>query len=298
MKNENKSDNSPSLKIEGHSGCKLEILDYEDGFSVKKYAGHISYNKRLKEQMRKQQFFYERIKKLGLFLTPEIIEEGYNKTSELYWFSMRYVSGDNANEYFSKIDVHKLREISDNYILYFKIIINEAKISEAPIKPIHDKISVLKQKFENNKYLTKSFIENLIGYLTNSIPKEYIYLGNCHGDFSLTNQLYTKNNIFLLDFLDSFIDSPIIDIVKLRQDSNIGRIFELDTKLERHKSARAFLSISFLDSIIKEFINSDKILNAWYPYLQVFNLARIIPYTESKRELKFLEKNILKMITI
>jgi hypothetical protein len=298
MERKKKNNNAPSLKIEGHSGCKLEILGYKDDFSVKKHSGNISYNKRLKEQMHKQQVFYKRPNKLSVFLTAEIIKEGYNDISELYWFSMRYVGGDNATEYFSKIDVHTLKKISDNYIEYFKEIISEAKVSKAPITPFKDKIAELKYKFERNNNLSKNFRESLISYLINCIPIEKLYIGNCHGDFSLTNQLYTKDNVFLLDFLDSFLDSPIIDIVKLRQDSNLGRIFQLDTKLEKYKSARADLSIAFLDNIIKEFIDSDEILSAWYPYLQVLNLARIIPYTESKKELAFLEQNILKIITI
>ena len=298
MESEKKTDSVPSLKIEGHSGCKLEILDYENGYSVKKHSGSISYNERLKQQMFKQQFFHKKTSKLNVFLTAEIIKDGYDDISEIYWFSMRYVSGDNAIEYFSKVDVNKLRQISDSYIDYFKKLINESKILNAPTAPILDKINELKQKFKKNNHLTKNFGEELIGYLIKAIPSEKIYIGNCHGDFSLTNQLFTKDSIFLLDFLDSFLDSPIIDIVKLRQDSKLGRIFQLDTKLKRYKYARADLSIAFLDNIIKEFIDSDKILSAWYPYLQVLNLARIIPYTKSNKELAFLEKKILKIIKI
>ena len=292
--------NAPSLKIEGHSGCKLEILNNNNNnsYSVKKHSGSIPYNERLKQQMLKQQVFYKKTSKLNVFLTAEIINEGYDNNSEIYWFSMRYVGGDNATEYFSKLDVHKLRQISNNYIEYFKKLINESKVLNAPIAPIVGKIAELKKKFKKNNNLTKGFREELIGYLTNAVPNKKIYFGNCHGDFSLTNQLYTKDNIFLLDFLDSFLDSPVIDIVKLRQDSNLGRIFQLDTKLEKYKYSRAELSIAFLDNSIKEFIDSDEILSAWYPYLQVLNLARIIPYTKSKKELAFLEKNILKIITI
>ena len=45
--------NAPSLKIEGHSGCKLEILNNNNNnsYSVKKHSGSIPYNERLKQQM-------------------------------------------------------------------------------------------------------------------------------------------------------------------------------------------------------------------------------------------------------
>lgn len=293
---ENKT--KPVLKIDGHSGCKLEIVNYKNRFIVKKQAGQISYNTRLKKQMHKQEFFYKRTKKISKFLTAPIIEQGYFKELGFFWFSMDYLTGDSATEYFSKINVHGLKIISNNYVEYFKTLINESKIGDAPLNDIHDKITELAYKFKNNNRLTIDFKEKLLNFLINSIPKERIYLGKCHGDFSLTNQLFDKDHIFILDFLDSFLDSPIIDIVKLRQDSKIKRIFELDTKLKKYKYTRANLSITYLDNIIEDFIKSDKILKKWYPYLQVLNLARIIPYTNSKKELVFLEKKILKIIKI
>ncbi len=44
-------------------------------------------------------------------------------------------------------------------------------------------------------------------------------VGICHGDLTFSNMLFNGNNYYLIDFLDSFVESPLLDIVKLRQDS-------------------------------------------------------------------------------
>ena len=46
-----------------------------------------------------------------------------------------------------------------------------------------------------------------------------IPVGTCHGDLTFSNILFNGNNYYLIDFLDSFIESPLLDIVKLRQDT-------------------------------------------------------------------------------
>ena len=165
MKNKPTSSDTPKLKIAGHSGCQLEIFEYEDDFSVKKTSGDAGYNKRLKEQAQKQRCFYEKSNKLDIFLTAEIINESDFNTLELYWFAMRYVTGDEAIEYFSRVDVHGLKKVADSYIAYFKTMINESKILEAPIKTIQNKITELDKKFLKNPYLEKGLKGPLIHYL-------------------------------------------------------------------------------------------------------------------------------------
>lgn len=44
-------------------------------------------------------------------------------------------------------------------------------------------------------------------------------VGVCHGDLTFSNILFNGNNYYLIDFLDSFIEAPLLDIVKIRQDS-------------------------------------------------------------------------------
>lgn len=285
----------PCLKVKGHSGCKLEILDNKGRCIVKKYSSGFDYNERLKNQMHKQNEFMHITRNFKGFSSAEIIDCGFNDEDNLWWFSMEYVGGQKATEYFAKIDINTLNSIADNYIDYFKKRIIESQVVSPPTHIFIDKIRDLKSKLESIEFLEKKSKQQLIEYLMESIPSEDIYIGDCHGDFSLTNQLYSEDKIYLLDFLDTFIDSPLIDISKFRQDTGIGRIFQIDVD-EESKLGRAYISLSYLDERVEQLIKSDYILSAWYPYFQVLNLTRILPYTTQKKELKFLEKNIFNII--
>ena len=49
-----------------------------------------------------------------------------------------------------------------------------------------------------------------------------IPIGFCHGDLTFSNIMFAldDNQVGLIDFLDSFIETPLIDLVKLRQDTH------------------------------------------------------------------------------
>ena len=40
----------------------------------------------------------------------------------------------------------------------------------------------------------------------------------CHGDLTFTNIIFHPNRLYFIDFLDSFIDSYLVDFAKLKQD--------------------------------------------------------------------------------
>ena len=76
-----------------------------------------------------------------------------------------------------------------------------------------------------NKPGTIENYEMVFDYLNNNIPNLNIYKNVCHGDLTLSNLIFKNNEIYCIDFLDSFIDSPIIDLVKLKQDSSLEEYF-------------------------------------------------------------------------
>ena len=284
------------IQIAGHSGCHLEVKKNDGVLRVLKRSGDSSYNDRLKRQMDKQIKFATFQSNEDLFKTAVVVDYGLEKNSNLFWFLMDYIRGEKATEYFARIDVFALKETTRNYLDYFEEAIEQSKIAPCPKNIIESKIEELKYKYSDIVGIPKEFLSSLLNYLSTEIPESDIYSGNCHGDFSLSNQLYTQEGVILLDFLDSFIESPIIDIAKLRQDTQLKRILLIDVGLEVWKKSRANLAFSYLDDILSQFVSKDPILQAWSTYMQVFNLARIIPYTSNQKELDYLKININKLI--
>jgi hypothetical protein len=74
-------------KLNGHSGCNIELIKEKDLFFVRKSSTKKSYNKRLEKQMLKQSLFSS-----SKIKTPIIYKTGYNKNN-LYYYDMEYIKG-------------------------------------------------------------------------------------------------------------------------------------------------------------------------------------------------------------
>ena len=101
-----------------------------------------------------------------------------------------------------------------------------------------------------------------------NIQKSY-----CHGDLTFENIMISNGNMYLLDFLDSFINSRIVDFAKIFQDVILGWSW-------RNKNYRPFITLMYMYDYMKERI-SDMELEASHRML-VLNMLRIIPYTNSQ----------------
>ena len=89
-----------------------------------------------------------------------------------------------------------------------------------------------------------------------------------------------SDSYYLVDFLDNIFDTPINDIVKLRQDSKHKFYFTISKKFNIKVD-------SVLDKIDKE-VNlnfKDIIESDEFRYLSVLNLARILPVVNPKKKL-------------
>jgi thiamine kinase-like enzyme len=118
-----------------------------------------------------------------------------------------------------------------------------------------------------------------------NIPASY-----CHGDLSFDNILIYNNEIYFIDFLDSFINSWTIDVAKILQETrylwsyrykNINKI--LIVKLKYFEE----IILDILNITDNEIITINKII-----YL---NIIRILPYVKDKITKDYIYNNINKI---
>ena len=282
--------------MEGRSGCKLDVVKEGSHVIIKKYSSSIEYNKRLIRQANKQQNFYNNLPDNQIFSTARVIEM-YSSETELSWFSMPYLFSEKYSNYLEQASIVDLKKLLDNLIDYFNFNIKSSAPQKIDVGIITSKIEELKLKVTGNiNAPEKEYFLNILEHLKTSIPDMPLPTGTCHGDFTFSNILFGDNKIYLLDFLDSFIESPLIDIVKIRQDTCFKWSVMLEKEMPSHKKNKLLQAFNFLDREIALFCNNNLGLSTWYNYLQVFNLLRIIPYLNNTAEIFFIEKSLRQIL--
>lgn len=104
----------------GHSGCNLFLYKDQDRIFLRKDAGSVDYNNRLKKQFIKQKKF--NLKNIN---TPKIYEYGLDEKG-VFYFDMEYINGITLSEYMRKI---KVKEIVNLINLLFDALPINRKLS-------------------------------------------------------------------------------------------------------------------------------------------------------------------------
>jgi thiamine kinase-like enzyme len=287
------------LKISGRSGCSLSIIYDNDLLLVRKISSDIEYNDRLKKQAEKQQFLRSAFRFNKSFIVPDVRKMGLTPDAK-YFFEMEYVNAYKFSDYFSKITFSGVGRLFDTLINYFDTSFSNSDFQKIELEIIENKLNDLSNKIHGKSIIEFEFLNRVTNYLITNVPDAPIPILTCHGDMTFSNMLFNDfGEIFLFDFLDSFIESPIIDLVKLRQDTSLNWSVLLDDKLEMFKKTRVLQILKYLDEKLVEYLYSrDQSIIDWYNYLEVFNLFRIVPYIHNENELSFLLTNINKLIKL
>jgi hypothetical protein len=285
------------IKIQGKSGCPIRIYQNEIGYSLIKTAKDQNYSLRLKKQAEKQIFFHENTSKNLAFLTPKILS--INEIDGLCAIEMEFINAESYSTFLTKQKKGSIDTFISNVFDYIKVNIKNSK----PISyEVHSELILQKTKELENYFLKSTYygheiLPKITNYLKNNIPNTELPIGHCHGDFTLSNMLFANNSkIYLIDFLDSFIESPLIDYIKLRQDTRYywSPFLEQPNKL---RNVRLIQVLNYIDKKIeREMKMNFEYITQWEEYLTVMNFARIIPYAESMDDFDFLTNNIKKLI--
>jgi len=258
----------------GKSGCTLEIFGTN---TIRKISKNNEYNLRLRKQAEKQKNFDSA--KYADILAPKVfnIVEG-----QLLYFEMEYLPSSTYFDFFKVADIESIKRVSDVLINYFNVNLSNSKYRESGLL-VKDKLSSLLSKSRYN-----DLISELLKLIENN--KIEIPISFCHGDLTLNNMLFLDSKIYLIDFLDSFVESPLIDLVKLKQDLQ----FFWSQKLLGFSNTRSNCAYHYvwgnLSLEFKELINSIE-----FKVLEAINFLRIEPYISNEFEENLLGKIIERL---
>lgn len=280
------------LKMEGRSGCEL-VIEYQNSHAIiRKYSSSVKYNHRLIKQAEKQRNFYFS-NQTQAFFTPEVLEIN-NELNDISWFTMNYVFAEKYSDYLEQISVKQLKKLIQTFIQYLDQSFTNAEKVQVKEVIFLNKFSEIRTNIIQNQLPEADYFLQVIHQLENNIPNTSLPIGTCHGDFTFSNILFDDHEMFLLDFLDSFIESPMIDLVKLRQDTCYKWSIMLEKQMPQYKVNKLTQVFDYFDKELEAYCTNLK-LQDWYVFLQAVNLLRIVPYLKIQTEILFI-KNALKQL--
>mgnify|MGYP004519884807 CR=1 FL=1 len=267
----------------GHSGCQVILCEPEVGAPfVKKISNSIEYNHRLIAQKNKQESYEN-----SFIKAPKILDDGYTDAG-LYYFSMQYIQGITLAEYIKTIEITKIQDIVK------ELMRDIEKVTSSTV----DNSGIFLQKIDSLKkqlfILHNPIINEAIDLL--SAHDWSIYSkSQCHGDLTLENIIVKNNELYFIDFLDSFFDSWILDIGTILQDVHVMWSYRNEDNVSINTLLRLMV---FRDLLVDE--AKRKLGNQ---YIEIYfslllKLVRIYPYTKDTKTYEFLNQKTKRIIYI
>lgn len=283
------------LDIQGHSGCDIVIVHEDNDLFIHKSTHDAGYVPRLVNQANKQiaasKIEYQNIR------VPKVFEVQQTDTDAT--IKMEYIYSRNFIEHFEQAGFEQIKYLIGAIKYFIDLEISHSEMRTVPANILTDKMADVARKVEKNIHLKDDAeAQELVkrsSEIMNAVGDMDLPVGMCHGDLTFSNILFNGNNYYLIDFLDSFIESPLLDIVKIRQDT----AYLWSTLMYNKPFDRVRLSIisEKIDAAIDEYFESRyKWYCDYYMPLQLMNFLRILQYGHDDKVIAYLKRVISSQI--
>ena len=285
------------LDIQGHSGCDISIVTEDNELHIHKSTHDAGYVPRLVNQANKQiaasKTEYQHIR------VPKIFEVQQSAADAT--IKMEYIYSKNFVEYFENAGFEQIKYLIGAIKYFIDLEINASTMQTVPSTILTDKMADVARKVEKNVHLKDDAeaqeLVRLSSEVMNRVGDMEMPVGTCHGDLTFSNILFNGNNYYLIDFLDSFIESPLLDIVKIRQDTAY-----LWSTLMYHKpfdKVRLSIISERIDSAIDEYFTGKyEWYRRYYMPLQLMNFLRILQYGKEEKVIAYLKRVIAGQLAV
>ena len=282
-----------NIEVKGHSGCQIDVVREANELFVYKSTRDPKYLDRLQLQASKQQ----EATKLGLqhIRVPEIYEVQRDDNSVT--IKMEYVYSKNFIGYFEYAGFEQIAYFIRALCLFLDYEIKNSPMQIVDGSIVKHKFDDVYQKIINNPALhdDKEILELLDRSAScfGHAPELMLPIGKCHGDLTFSNILFNGNNYYLIDFLDSFIESPLLDIVKIRQDSAF--LWSQLMYAGDYDKIRLRIVADKIDNEIVRYASQYE----WYRHytlFQLMNFLRVLQYAHEEQVVSYLKHIINQLL--
>lgn len=249
------------MELTGLSGCRLQLISPR---IVRKWSSSTDYNPRLVKQINKQILFSNFVLK-GI-ATPRVLN---SSVDELVYFDMEYASGISSSNFFLSAGVDEVDFVVESLCGYLDNFLRGGRVLDVKIK-IADKLSSLERASRFPDFI-RFLLEQVA--VSNQIVVPHTF---CHGDLTFDNIIFHENRLYFIDFLDSYVDSVLSDLVKLKQE--LVHMWSLRSK--KMLSARVLQAYKYiwltLQSRYEQHMETEV-----FDLLDIINILRIEPYLKN-----------------
>ena len=282
------------IEVKGHSGCQIDVVSENGDMYVYKSTADPKYLNRLKLQAEKQKaaasVAHQHIR------VPQVYDIAHDEKTVVV--KMQYVYSKNFVEFFNHAGFEQVEYLIGALKYFIEYEVGQCKLEHVPASVFQDKFAEVASKVSGNPlYANDAVVDSIInrsGAIFQNLTELLIPVGLCHGDLTFSNILFNGNNYYLIDFLDSFVETPLQDIVKIRQDT----AYRWSQLMYSKQYDEVRLRIVF-DKIDKEidryFCSKYSWYRDYYKVMQLMNILRILPYAHEEKVIAYL-KEILTSI--
>lgn len=285
------------IKIRGHSNFNVSIVKYKNDFVISKKSD-VKNKERLIRQIEKQKWLYNNnfIKNIKV---PYIIDKCEDLSGGIIFYMEYIYYSDNLIDFFNNRNINKLFWFSKKIITVIDEYILKCKVKTINKQTLLDKVCCVEKNIRNNKIINNNtsiynYIDKLNLFINNNdfiLPQ-----GICHGDLTFSNILINTDSmeLYLIDFLDSFIETPILDIVKVRQDTKFYWTLYLYNEIKDKN--KIIITLDHMDKIINNHYKKYDFYNKYYDFFELLNILRILQYVKNINTKNFLVNMLRKVV--
>ncbi len=285
------------LKLQGHSPDAEVFISKQGADYVVIKRG----NPRLLLQIEKQMGFKcsARIKTASI---RSVHTDDTNTTVE-----MEYLPYNECFSFASSSTKDGLMSLNDAIIELIEREIAESKLIPLDLKSVLSKTEEVFRNIDKNESAQKVLASNALYAETLKKCREYladrlvpekcqtlIPVGKCHGDLTMSNILinslgqFHAKEIYVIDFLNTFMESPLQDIVKWRQDTRYAWTSTMLKNMDDLDPTKMAIALKYLDHLIVDQFSKFEWYVAYYAPFQILNLLRVVQHAKKEKVIVFL----------
>ena len=258
----------------GQSGdsVSLELLDGRIVVSKKSMTSE----SRLYQQYLKQVEFDH----MSDFIVPRVC-----KPWDGSGFCMEYVSGKPLGQVLGNASITEVESIAKIIAAYLQNLIASSVRSIDPIDnnlAFKSKMQSMREALSSSRYELVQKALTILDLESIRVPQ---LIGPNHGDFSFENVLINQNSgeAWLVDFLDSPIETPLIDISRVLIDMEHGWWGS-----GLYPSASEKLSSIYMADVLRSTCYNNGIDPLEISFFKLFTAVRLVPYTKNPLRMSIL----------